>query len=85
MTFRSGSGLENLRPLARNEAMHLTGPGGLMPHGGIGGEDAEKGRARRRTGIPGLKNTWSGHGGDEEKEKEKERERETSSEEKRDA
>lgn len=56
-----------------------------MPHGGIGGEDAEKGRARRRTGIPGLKNTWSGHGGDEEKEKEKERERETSSEEKRDA
>lgn len=65
--------------------MHLTGPGGLMPHGGIGGEDAEKGRARRRPGIPGLKNTWSGHGGDEEKEKEKERERETSSEEKRDA
>lgn len=80
MTFRSGSGLENLRPLARNEAMHLTGPGGLMPHGG---EDAEKGRARRRPGIPGLKNTWSGHGGDEERERE--RERETSSEEKRDA
>lgn len=46
VTFRSGSGLENLRPLARNEAMHLTGPGGLMPRG-----ENRRGRCRKRPGA----------------------------------
>lgn len=56
-----------------------------MPHGGIGGEDAEKGQARRRPGIPGLKNTWSGHGGAVETRKEREKGKERRAAEKRDA